>query len=155
MITQVKVKIKKFNHFVNTSQGALKYATQGSSGFDLAASISENIPLKPMQRMVIPTGVAIAIMEPGYEAQVRSRSGLASKNGVVTLNSPGTIDNDYRGEIKVILMNFGQEEFIVTPGMRIAQLVISKYSQANFEEVDCLESESTDRGDSGFGSTGT
>ena len=127
------------------------YATALSSGADLYADIDEDIVLKTGQRALIPTGVAIALPD-GFEAQVRSRSGLAYKNGVFTLNSPGTIDADYRGEIKIILCNAGENDFIITKGMRVAQLVIAPVVQAAWLEKDSLDT--TDRGEGGFGSTG-
>ncbi len=127
------------------------YATVLSSGADLYADIDEDIVLKFRQRVLVPTGVAIALPD-GFEAQVRSRSGLAYKNGVFTLNSPGTIDADYRGEIKVILCNMGQDDFIISRGMRVAQLVIAPVVQAVWSED--AEFDNTERGAGGFGSTG-
>ncbi len=127
------------------------YATIGSAGMDLQAAIQEDIIIKQFDRKIIETGIFIEL-EPGFEAQVRPRSGLAFKNGVTVLNSPGTIDSDYRGEIKVILINLGQDDFVVKRGDRIAQLVISRYEQANL--VEQFELEETTRGSSGFGSTG-
>lgn len=127
------------------------YATQHSAGMDLTAAIDTDITLKPGQRALIKTGIAIALPD-GYEAQIRPRSGLAYKNGVTVLNSPGTIDADYRGEIGVILINHSQEEFVVTRGMRIAQMIIAPYTKAVFEQVDNLDE--TERGEGGFGSTG-
>ncbi len=128
------------------------FATNGSVGMDLSYSGNEKIIIKPSERAIIPTGLAISL-ELGYEAQIRPRSGLAAKNGVTVLNSPGTIDSDYRGEIKVILINLGSEDFVVEANMRIAQMVIAKYERVILEEVKSLED--TERGDSGFGSTGT
>lgn len=128
------------------------YATAGSAGMDLSAAIDEKITLAPGQRILIPTGIGIAL-PPGFEAQIRPRSGLAAKNGVTVLNTPGTIDADYRGEIKVILINLGQEPFIIERGMRIAQMVITRYEQAQFKIVENLDE--TTRGAGGFGSTGT
>lgn len=127
------------------------YATLGSSGMDLLAAIDTSITIKPGMRAIVPTGISIAL-PPMYEAQIRPRSGLAAKNGVTVLNTPGTIDNDYRGEIKVIIINHGDVDFVVERGMRIAQMVIAKYEQLEIIEVNSLDS--TDRGDSGFGSTG-
>jgi len=128
------------------------YQLPGSSGVDLAAAVSENVIIAPGERALIPTGIALEIPE-GYEGQVRSRSGLSWEKGVVCLNSPGTIDAHYRGEIKVILMNHGQKPFEVVRGMRIAQLVISSVSLVScIEEVEELEE--TPRGIRGFGSTG-
>lgn len=127
------------------------YATPGSAGFDLMAAVAESITLEPRNRKLIPTGFAMALPV-GYEAQIRSRSGLALKHGVQVLNSPGTIDADYRGEVKVLLMNHGNESFVVEPGMRIAQMVVAHVPQACFNEVSTLET--TQRGVGGFGSTG-
>lgn len=132
----------------------LPYPSQGtplSAGYDLSAAIEADITILPSQRVLVPTGFAIALPE-GFEAQVRSRSGLAWKNGVVVLNSPGTIDADYRGEIKVILINHGEEPFVIQDGMRIAQLVISQLVPIHFEPVDILPE--THRKEGGFGSTG-
>lgn len=128
------------------------YATSQSAGMDLCAAIEEAIEIGPGERMLIPTGLAIALPA-GYEAQVRPRSGLAVKNGVTVLNSPGTIDADYRGEIKVVLVNLSQEEFTIERGMRIAQMVVAKYEQVEWNVVESLEE--TERGAGGFGSTGT
>jgi len=128
------------------------YETDQSAGMDLAAAIVEDLPLPPGQRAVVPTGFGIAL-PPGFEAQVRPRSGLALNNGVTVLNSPGTIDADYRGEIKVILINLGPDEFLIRRGTRIAQLVIAPVTQATWTEV--AELPETERGDGGFGSTGT
>ncbi len=129
-----------------------QYKTQGSAGMDLLAAISNDIILKPNEAKMIQTGIAIAL-EPGFEAQIRPRSGLALKNGITVLNTPGTIDSDYRGEICVILINHSQNDFIISRSMRIAQMVIAKYEQAKIEIVQNLDS--TNRGESGFGSTGT
>ena len=131
-----------------------KYESNGAAGLDLLAAIpaGEEYALAPGARDMIPTGLAIALPF-GYEAQIRPRSGLAAKNGVTALNSPGTIDCDYRGEVKVILINHGQEPLIITRGMRIAQMVIAPVTRAVFEERDCLPE--TGRGAGGFGSTGT
>lgn len=128
-----------------------KYKTEGSAGMDLMACIDENIILKPLERKLIKTGIAIALPN-NYEAQVRPRSGLALKNGISVLNTPGTIDADYRGEIGVILINLSNEDFVVERGMRIAQLVISPIVQAELVEVEELDE--TLRGQGGFGSTG-
>jgi dUTP pyrophosphatase len=127
------------------------YATAQSAGVDLMAAIVDDIVIAPGCRCIIHTGVAIA-MPNGVEAQIRSRSGLAAKNGIHVLNSPGTIDSDYRGEIAVILMNSGKESFTVSRGMRIAQMVFAKYEQVNFVTVDTLDD--TGRGHGRFGSTG-
>ncbi|SHH67273.1 dUTP pyrophosphatase [Caloranaerobacter azorensis DSM 13643] len=127
------------------------YKTSGASGIDLFANIDENVVLKPMERVLIPTGIYLSIPE-GYEGQIRARSGLALKYGIGLVNGIGTIDSDYRGEIKVILINFGNEEFVIKPGDRIAQLVFVKYEKAEFKEVDELDN--TKRGYGGFGHTG-
>jgi len=128
-----------------------KYQTNGSAGMDIVAAIDNPIQLQPGETVVVPTSLAIAL-EKGYECQVRSRSGLAAKNGVFALNAPGTIDSDYRGEIKVILSNLGKEPFMINRGARIAQIVVAKYEIVDFEQVEDLEE--TNRGEGGFGSTG-
>ena len=128
------------------------YATQDSAGMDLSAAVASDLVLKPGARAIVPTGFAIALPA-GYEAQVRPRSGLAAKNGVTVLNAPGTIDADYRGEVGVILINHGDRDFVVTRGMRIAQMVIAPVSPATMAEV--AELPTTARGAGGFGSTGT
>jgi len=128
-----------------------KYQTKGSAGLDLQANISQPMVIKAGEIVLVPTGLAIALQE-GYEAQVRPRSGLALKNGITVLNSPGTIDSDYRGEISVILINHSKQDFIITNGLRIAQLVIAQYAVAKIIEVDELGT--TQRGEGGFGSTG-
>ncbi|MFZ9469553.1 MAG: dUTP diphosphatase [Rickettsiales bacterium] len=128
-----------------------KYETAGSAGMDLLASIDDDIILKSGEIQLIKTGIAIAL-ENGYEAQIRPRSGLALKNGITVLNSPGTIDSDYRGEICVILINHSKKDFTITRGMRIAQMVIARFEQAEIHQVDNLNE--TVRGLSGFGSTG-
>ncbi|MFN7662807.1 MAG: dUTP diphosphatase [Alphaproteobacteria bacterium] len=130
-----------------------KYETLHSAGMDLAAAVSEPIVLEAGARIVIPTGISCALSV-GYEAQIRSRSGLSAKHGVVVLNAPGTIDADYRGEIKVILINLGQSSFTIEPGMRIAQLVIAEYVQISWNKVPDLEEHISERGTAGFGSTG-
>ena len=127
------------------------YKTTGSAGMDIYAAIDENIILHPGQTTLVPTNLAIALPE-GYECQVRSRSGLALKNGVFALNAPGTIDSDYRGEIGIILSNFSKEAFTIKRGDRIAQLVIARYEQAEWKICDSLDD--TERGAGGFGSTG-
>jgi dUTP pyrophosphatase len=128
------------------------YATPGSAGADLHAAIEEPITLEPSDRIIVPCGFIIAIPE-GFEAQLRSRSGLSSKNGVIVLNSPGTIDSDYRGEVKTILANMGKHKFEVTPGMRIAQMIIAPVSKAEWNVCD-LSEDATQRQEGGFGSTG-
>lgn len=128
-----------------------EYATPQSAGMDLRANIDAQIVLKPMQRMLIPTGLYMAL-PPGYEAQVRPRSGLALKHGITVLNTPGTIDADYRGEVKVLLVNFSDAEFVVNDGERIAQMIIAKHENADFIEVEELDE--TERGAGGYGHTG-
>ncbi|MFZ4540777.1 MAG: dUTP diphosphatase [Rickettsiales bacterium] len=128
------------------------YATEHSAGMDLLAAIAENITLKTGERKLIPTGLSIALPD-GYEAQIRPRSGLALKNGISLVNSPGTIDADYRGEIGIIVINHGAESFTIERGMRIAQMVIAPYTRAQFSEL--LELPTSNRGTGGFGSTGT
>jgi dUTP pyrophosphatase len=128
------------------------YASSGAAGMDLCAALPEPVQIDPGRFALIPTGLAIALPM-GFEAQIRSRSGLAAKNGVMVLNSPGTIDADYRGEIKVILCNFGSDRFIVDPGMRIAQMVIARHERVQWQETQTLDE--TARGSGGFGSTGT
>ena len=125
--------------------------TPGSSGLDLRASIEEPMTLEPFERKLISTGLKLAIPQ-GYEGQVRPRSGLALKHGITTLNSPGTIDSDYRGEVKVLLINLGSAPVVINSGDRIAQLVIAPVVQAELEEVDELDD--TSRGEGGFGHTG-
>lgn len=142
----VKIKI------VNRGRQQLPaYATELSAGMDLRANIDESITLNPMERRIIPTGLCMAL-PPGYEAQVRPRSGLAFKHGITVLNSPGTIDADYRGEIGVLLVNLSNEPFVITEGERIAQMVIARHEQGQFEEVDQLDQ--TERGEGGYGHTG-
>ena len=128
-----------------------EYATALSAGLDLKANITEPVTLKPLERVLVPTGLFIALPE-GTEAQVRPRSGLAAKHGITVLNSPGTIDADYRGEIKVILVNLSNELFVINPGERIAQMVVARFERAQWVEVQELDS--TERGEGGFGSTG-
>lgn len=129
-----------------------EYATNLSAGLDLFAAITHSITLQQGERGLVPSGIAIALPQ-GYEGQIRTRSGLAYNHGVVILNSPGTIDADYRGELKGILINHGKEPFTITPGMRFAQLVIAQVSHVRWQPVDHLEKE-THRGIGGFGSTG-
>ena len=137
---------------INTSQHPLPaYETYASAGVDLRANLTDVIILKPLGRTLVKTGIFIEIPE-GYEAQVRPRSGLALKKGITVLNSPGTIDADYRGEIGVILINLSNEDFVIENGERIAQLVFSSVEQAQWLEVEMLSE--THRGDGGFGSTG-
>lgn len=127
------------------------YATEMSAGMDLKANITEAVILEPLQRAMIPTGIYLALPE-GTEAQVRPRSGLAAKFGISVLNAPGTIDADYRGEVKVILVNLSNEPFTINPGERIAQLVLARYERIEWDEVETLDE--TCRGEGGFGSTG-
>ena len=127
------------------------YATAQSAGMDLRANLSEPVVLRPLERRLIPTGLHIALPE-GYEAQVRPRSGLALKHGLTVLNAPGTIDADYRGEVGVVLINYSQEDFVINDGERIAQMVIARHEQGNFEEVEVLDE--TERGEGGYGHTG-
>ena len=137
---------------INKSNNKLpEYATSMSAGFDLRANLEESLTLKAGDRMLIGTGLFIAL-EPGYEAQVRPRSGLALKKGITVLNAPGTIDADYRGEVGVILYNTSKEDFIIEPGERIAQMVIAKYEQITWEQVEVLDK--TERGSGGYGHTG-
>ena len=128
-----------------------QYATEQSAGMDLRANISDSIVLQPLERRLIPTGLHIALPQ-GYEAQVRPRSGLALKHGITVLNSPGTIDADYRGEIGVVLVNLSSEPFTVNDGERIAQMVIARHETADFIEVESLQE--TTRGEGGYGHTG-
>ena len=142
------MKIKVVN---NGRQPLPAYATEQSAGMDLRANIEEPITLRPMERRLVPTGLYIAL-PPGYEAQVRPRSGLALKHGITVLNAPGTIDADYRGEIGVLLINLSAEEFTVNDGERIAQMVIARCEQVDFELVEVLDE--TERGAGGYGHTG-
>ena len=128
-----------------------KYQTAQSAGMDLRANIDAPVLLKPLDRKLIPTGLHIALPE-GYEAQIRPRSGLAIKKGITVINTPGTIDPDYRGDIGVVLVNISNEDFVVQPGDRIAQMVINKFEQAEFEVVEELDE--TERGEGGYGHTG-
>jgi len=129
-----------------------QHATTYSAGVDLVAAINEDLIIQHNQRILIPTGIAISIPE-GFEGQVRPRSGLSVRNGITVINAPGTIDSDYRGEIKVPIINLGSEDFIVERGMRIAQLIIARYERIEWDLVDQLPKNTT-RGDAGFGSTG-
>ncbi|OFX68413.1 MAG: deoxyuridine 5'-triphosphate nucleotidohydrolase [Bacteroidetes bacterium GWE2_29_8] len=142
----LKVKIKnKSNHHLPS------YETLFSAGMDIRASIDDVIILKPLERALIPTGLFIELPI-GYEAQIRPRSGLAIKKGITVLNSPGTIDSDYRGEIKIILINLSKEEFVIENGERIAQMIVAEHSKVEWVETDDLEQ--TNRGAGGFGHTG-
>ena len=142
------MKVKIVNH---SPYPCPAYATPQSAGVDLRAHLEEPVTLAPLQRAMVPTGLYIALPA-GFEAQVRPRSGLAAKHGITVLNTPGTIDADYRGEIRVILVNLSDQPFEVVPGERIAQMVIARHEQVEWEEVDELDA--TERGAGGFGSTG-
>ena len=150
-MTDVTVAVKPLPHFEGLSLPS--YETQGSAGMDVRAAVpvGEPVELAPGARAMVPTGLSIAIPE-GYEIQVRPRSGLAAKHGLTCLNTPGTIDSDYRGEIKVILVNLGQETFTIQRGERIAQLVLAPVTRLAWSEVEALDE--TARGAGGFGSTG-
>jgi dUTP pyrophosphatase len=147
-----KIEIKRLEHGEGLALPA--YETPEAAGMDLRAALGadETVVLKPGQRAMVPTGLSMA-MPMGYEAQIRPRSGLAAKNGVSVLNTPGTIDSDYRGELKIILINLGDEDFAITRDMRIAQMIIAPVVQAQLVETDVLSE--TQRGAGGFGSTGT
>ncbi len=137
---------------VNLSDYPLpEYATEHSAGMDIRANIKESVTIQPLKREMVPTGLFIELPE-GYEAQIRPRSGLAAKHGVGVVNSPGTIDADYRGEIKVILVNLSDTPFVLTPGERVAQMVIAKYERVEWSLTDKLSD--SNRGTGGFGSTG-
>jgi dUTP pyrophosphatase len=142
----LEVKIIKRGH-----QPLPSYATEQSAGMDLRANIDEPIVLKPMQRQIVKTGLFMAL-PPGYEAQVRPRSGLALKHGITVLNSPGTIDSDYRGEVGVLLINLGDKDFVINDGERIAQMVIAKHETVSFVLTEELDE--TERGAGGYGHTG-
>lgn len=142
----VKIKV------VNTGcQPLPAYATSQSAGMDLRANIESPITLHPMERTLVPTGIRIELPE-GYEAQVRPRSGLALKHGITVLNTPGTIDSDYRGELNVLLVNLSNDDFVVNAGERVAQMVIARHETATWEEVEALDE--TERGEGGYGHTG-
>lgn len=142
------MKVKIINR---SSYPAPEYATEMSAGMDLKADIQEPVILGPLGRTLVPTGLSIALPE-GFEAQVRPRSGLAAKHGITVLNAPGTIDADYRGEIKVILVNLSDTPFTINPGERIAQMVVARHERVEWEETERLDT--TERGEGGFGSTG-
>ncbi len=144
-----QVQVVRLPHFSGLPLPA--YATAGSAGIDLLAAITEPLELPAGQRLLVPTGLKLAIPS-GFEAQVRPRSGLAANHGVTVLNTPGTIDSDYRGEVKVVLINLGQEPMIITRGMRIAQLILAKVERLEWQPVENLDA--TGRGAGGFGSTG-
>ena len=142
----LKIKVVNKGH-----QPLPQYATRLSAGMDLRANIDEPITLKPLERRLIPTGLYIAL-PPGYEAQVRPRSGLALKHGITVLNTPGTSDADYRGEVMVLLVNFSNDDFVVADGERIAQMVVARHEQGEWMETDTLDE--TERGAGGYGHTG-
>lgn len=142
----MKIKVVNKGH-----QPLPQYATPQSAGMDLRANLEEPVTLKPLERRLIPTGLYIALPA-GYEAQVRPRSGLALKKGITVLNSPGTIDADYRGEIGVLLINLSQDDFVVNDGERVAQMIIARHEQGEFVEVEVLDE--TERGEGGYGHTG-
>jgi dUTP pyrophosphatase len=138
---------------INQSKHALpSYQTEHSAGMDLRANLEAPVTLKPLQRALIPTGLFIALPE-GHEAQIRPRSGLAYKHGISIVNSPGTIDADYRGEIKVLLVNLSDQDFVVEDGERVAQMVVARYERVEWSEAEALTD--TERGAGGYGSTGT
>lgn len=148
----MKVRIQIVNR--KQGDGAVSlplYASLGAAGMDLSAAIPEAISLQPGERCLVPTGLSIALPV-GYEAQIRPRSGLALKRGITVLNAPGTIDSDYRGEIGVVLINLSSEQVWIEPGERIAQMVVARYEQVEWEPVDQLDA--TERGEGGFGHTG-
>jgi dUTP pyrophosphatase len=149
-MTAIDVEVKRLPHGADLPLP--QYATADSAGLDLLAAVDADLVLQPGTRALVPTGLAIAL-PPGYEAQVRPRSGLALRNGITLLNSPGTVDADYRGEVGVILINLGQEPFVVTRGMRIAQMVVAPVTRLAWREVADLPT--SERGAGGFGSTGT
>lgn len=142
----IKIKVVNKGH-----QPLPQYATRDSAGMDLRANLERPVVLHPFERVLVPTGLFMALPN-GFEAQVRPRSGLALKHGLTVLNSPGTIDADYRGELMVLLVNFSQEDFVINDGERIAQLVIARCEQGQFEEVQVLDD--TERGTGGYGHTG-
>jgi dUTP pyrophosphatase len=146
----VSVAVKRLPH--NADLPLPAYESAAAAGMDLPAAVEQDLTLAPGERALVPTGLAIALPD-GYEAQVRPRSGLAARHGVTVLNTPGTVDADYRGEVKVILANLGNEDFTIERGMRIAQMVIAPVVQAVLQEADRLTE--TARGEGGFGSTGT
>ncbi|MFY9288156.1 MAG: dUTP diphosphatase [Alphaproteobacteria bacterium] len=148
-MSRVSVAITTLSHAEGLAIPA--YATEHAAGMDLCAAVANDMVVEPGKRVLVPTGLSIALPE-GYEAQVRPRSGLALKNGITVLNSPGTIDADYRGEVQVILANLGTEAFTITRGMRIAQMVVASYARVEWQQVKELPS--SERGAGGFGSTG-
>ena len=145
-MSKIKIKVVNKGH-----QPLPAYATEQSAGMDLRANIDEPITLHPMERQLIPTGLHIALPA-GFEAQIRPRSGLALKHGITVLNTPGTVDADYRGEVKVLLINFSDQDFIINDGERIAQMIIARHETAEFVAVEELDE--TERGEGGYGHTG-
>lgn len=150
MIEEITVKFKRLSEEFNNIP-LPSYSTSGSAGMDIRAAVKEPMKLKPMEVEMIATNLSVEIPE-GFEMQVRPRSGLAAKHGIGILNSPGTIDSDYRGELKIILINFGKEEFLFHPGDRIAQIILSKVYKARLEETEELNN--SKRGEGGFGHSG-
>lgn len=150
MIEEITIKFKRLSEEFNNIP-LPSYSTSGSAGMDIRAAIKESVKLKPMEVEMITTNLSVEIPE-GFEIQVRPRSGLAAKHGIGILNSPGTIDSDYRGEVKIILINFSKQEFIIQPGERIAQLILSKVFKARLEETEELNH--SKRGKGGFGHSG-
>lgn len=149
-MTALKIKINRLSG--STSDVPLpRYATEGSAGMDIHAAVDAPMTVRPGETVLVPTGFSMELI-PGYEAQVRPRSGLAVKHSIGIMNAPGTIDSDYRGEVKVILTNFGNGDFVVNRGDRIAQMVVARYERVEWEETDALSG--TGRGAGGFGSTG-
>lgn len=142
------MKIKVIN---NSNYDLPKYETEGSSGMDLTANIDDPVVIKPLERMLIPTGLSISL-PPGYEAQIRARSGLSYRHGITIANGVGTIDSDYRGEISVNIVNLSNQDYTISPGDRIAQMVVNKYEKVSLVEVEELDD--TERSSGGFGHTG-
>jgi len=148
---KLQIKLKKLDH--GQDLPLPNYGSEEAAGIDLMAAIEEKITLLPGARMLVPCGFSMALPQ-GFEAQIRPRSGLAFKYGITVLNTPGTIDSDYRGEVKVLLINHGQENFEIEKGMRIAQMVVAKHERVSWLQVFDFEQEETSRGEGGFGSTG-
>ncbi|MFQ3307033.1 MAG: dUTP pyrophosphatase [Candidatus Midichloriaceae bacterium] len=147
----IEIKIQKLDHLKELSLP--KHATLHSAGMDLLSAEEKDVVIKPMERKLIATGIAISLPD-GFEAQIRPRSGLSIKHGITVINAPGTIDSDYTGEIKIPIINLSQESFVIERGMRIAQMIINHYYRASWDVVEILPQNDT-RGDGGFGSTGT
>jgi dUTP pyrophosphatase len=150
MIEEITIKFKRLSEAFNNIH-LPSYSTEGSAGMDIRAAMEDPVTIKPMEVEMIPTNLSVEIPE-GFEIQVRPRSGLAAKHGIGILNSPGTIDSDYRGEVKIILINFSKKDFIIQPGERIAQLILAKVYKARLEETEELNN--SKRGEGGFGHTG-